>query len=31
LGGRRVYDLEYADDMMLLADGEEEMRSMIER
>jgi len=31
LGGRRVYDLEYADDMVLLAEGEEEMRSMIER
>jgi len=26
-----VYDLEYADDMVLLAEGEEQMRSMIER
>ncbi|XP_071644396.1 uncharacterized protein [Temnothorax longispinosus] len=31
LGEEKVYDLEYADDMVLLAEGEDEMRSMMER
>lgn len=31
LGGKMVYSLAYADDMVLLAEGEEGMRSMIER
>lgn len=30
LGEGRVYSLAYADDMMLLAEGENEMRSMME-
>ena len=31
LGGERIYTLAYADDLVLLAENEEEMRSMIER
>lgn len=31
LGEDRVYTLAYADDMVLVAEGENEMRSMIER
>jgi len=31
LGGRKLYNLAYADDIVLMADKEEEMRSMIER
>jgi len=31
LGDKRAYTLAYADDMMMLAEGEEEMRSMMER
>lgn len=31
LGGGRVYTLAYADDMVLLAEGENEMRSMVGR
>lgn len=31
MGKRRVYTLSYADDMILLAENEEEMRSMMER
>jgi len=31
LGGRKLYSLAYADDLVLMADKEEEMRSMIER
>jgi hypothetical protein len=31
LGKRRVYSLAYADDLVLLAEGEDEMRSLIER
>jgi len=31
VGGRKVYSLAYADDIVLLAEEEEEMRSMIER
>lgn len=31
LGKGRVYTLSYADDMVLLAENEEEMRSMMER
>jgi len=31
LGGERVYILAYADDMVLMAEGEDEMRSMMER
>ncbi|XP_071652705.1 uncharacterized protein [Temnothorax longispinosus] len=31
LGEGRVYDLEFADDIVLLAEGENEMRSMMER
>jgi len=31
LDGKRVYTLAYADDMVLLAEGEEEMKSMMER
>lgn len=31
LGEERIYTLAYADNMILLADNEEQMRSMIER
>lgn len=31
IGERRIYSLAYADDMMLLAEGKGEMRSMMER
>ncbi|XP_071579341.1 uncharacterized protein [Temnothorax nylanderi] len=31
LGGRRVYTLAYADDIVLLAEDEDQMRSMLER
>lgn len=31
LGGEKVYTLAYADDMVLLAEEEDEMRSMMER
>lgn len=31
LGGGRVYTLAYADDMVLLAEGENKMRSMVGR
>jgi hypothetical protein len=31
LGKGRVYSLAYADDLVLLAEGEDEMRSVIER
>jgi len=31
IGQRRVYSLAYADDIVLLADKEEEMKSMVER
>lgn len=30
-GGERVYSLLYADDIVLLKEGEEKMRSIIER
>lgn len=29
--GRRIYTLAYADDMVMMAEEEDEMRSMIER
>jgi len=29
--GKRVYTLAYADDMVMLAEGKEEMRSLMER
>jgi len=31
LGGNKVYTLAYADDMVMLAEGEDEMRSMLDR
>lgn len=31
LGGRKIYTLAYEDDVVLLAEKEEEMRSMMER
>lgn len=31
LGGRKIYTLAYADDVVLLVEKEEEMRSMMER
>jgi hypothetical protein len=31
LVGKRVYTLAYADDIVILAEGKEEMRSMMER
>lgn len=31
LGENKIYTLAYADDMVLLAENEKEMRSMIER
>lgn len=31
MGGDRIYELPYGDDIVLLAEGEGEMRSMMER
>lgn len=31
MGNKRVYSLAYADDMVLIAEKEDEMRSMIDR
>lgn len=31
IGGRRIYTLAYADDMVLMAENEDEMRSLMER
>lgn len=31
MGGKRVFTLTYADDLVIMAEEEEELRSMIER
>ena len=31
VGGKRIYTLAYADDVVLIAEDEDQMRSMLER